>query len=224
MFDFTKNDSITAQIVFRVVNEPKRRLTILVKTTQLFLMVTMSEVKLLTKCSRNLKSRSLRDQRILVLRYHSLKHHLTLRVLFFIAEKLEKPDKPDAERSSPLKQGAGVNSKVMSLQGSGQQQVCVMLQPPLPSLSNKSSSPTSLGSLADNVRPSSVPIILAPSPALLSRSLSSPLGFRSPTPTDPDSKQLQLSKEGPGDETGGVEPAKPESASSPRAKSSIHDI
>lgn len=141
-----------------------------------------------------------------------------------VEEKLEKPDKPDAERSSPLKQGAGVNSKVMSLQGNGQQQVCVMLQPPLPSLSNRSSSPTSLGSLADNVRPSSVPIILAPSPALSSRPLSSPLGFRSPTPTDPDSKQLQLSKEGPGDETAGVEPAKPESASSPRGKASIHDI
>lgn len=141
-----------------------------------------------------------------------------------VEEKLEKPDKPDAERSSPLKQGAGVNSKAMSLQGSGQQQVCVMLQPPLPSLSNRSSSPTSLGSLADNVRPSSVPIILAPSPALSSRPLSSPLGFRSPTPTDPDSKQLQLSKEGPGEETGGFEPAKPESASSPRGKASIHDI
>jgi hypothetical protein len=39
------------------------------------------------------------------------------------------------------------------------------LQPPLPSLGNRSGSPTQLGSLADNVRPS-VPIILAPSPDL----------------------------------------------------------
>ena len=41
-----------------------------------------------------------------------------------------------------------------------------MLQPPLPSLNNRSSSPTQLGSLADNVRPAAVPIILAPSPSL----------------------------------------------------------
>ena len=40
----------------------------LVKTTQLFLILTMCKVKLHTKCSRDLKSRSLRDQRILVLR------------------------------------------------------------------------------------------------------------------------------------------------------------
>ena len=41
-----------------------------------------------------------------------------------------------------------------------------MLQPPLPSLNNRSTSPTQLGSLADNVRPAAVPIILAPSPSL----------------------------------------------------------
>lgn len=45
----------------------------------------------------------------------------------------------------------------------GNQQVCVVLQPPLPSLANRSGSPTHLGTLSDNVR-SSVPIILAPSP------------------------------------------------------------
>lgn len=52
----------------------------------------------------------------------------------------------------------------------GNQQVCVVLQPPLPSLGNRSGSPTHLGSLADNVRPS-VPIILAPSPEVNKKTL-----------------------------------------------------
>lgn len=148
---------------------------------------------------------------------------------FFLADKLEKPEKPDPERSTPVKQGSS-SSSISSPPGGGQQQVCVVLQPPLPSLSNRSSSPTHLGSLADNVRPSSVPIILAPSPALSSRPLSSPQGSRSSTPTDPGPKQLDMSEEGqgPGYETSEGEPARPGPAASPvtpqRPKASIHDI
>ncbi|KAL9961546.1 hypothetical protein ACROYT_G030504 [Oculina patagonica] len=141
------------------------------------------------------------------------------------AEKLDKPDKPDAaERSSPSKQAG---SSISSPPGGGQQQVCVVLQPPLPSLANRSSSPTHLGSLADNVRPSSVPIILAPSPALSARPLSSPQGSRSSTPTDPGPKQLEMTEEAPGDnrqdDTCDDESGKP--ATSPeRPKASIYDI
>lgn len=148
-------------------------------------------------------------------------------VVFFLADKMEKPEKPDPERGTPSKQGSSSSSSISSPPGGGQQQVCVVLQPPLPSLSNRASSPTHLGSLADNVRPSSVPIILAPSPALSSRPRSSPQGSRSSTPTDPGPKQLEMSEEGR-DETPDGEPAKPGPAASPaspqRPKASIHDI
>lgn len=146
-------------------------------------------------------------------------------LFFFLADKLEKTDKADCERPTPLRQGS---SSISSPPGGGQQQVCVVLQPPLPSLTNRSSSPTSLGSLADNVRPSTVPIILAPSPALLSRPRSSPQGSRSSTPTDPGPKQLEMSEEGPGEEATDSEQTKPGPAvspvSPPRPKASIHDI
>ncbi|KAJ7337741.1 hypothetical protein OS493_007894 [Desmophyllum pertusum] len=103
-----------------------------------------------------------------------------------------------------------------------------MLQPPLPSLANRSSSPTHLGSLADNVRPSSVPIILAPSPALSPRPLSSPQGSRSSTPTDPGPKLLEMSEEAPGEDcngdTCGGESGKPATTSPERPKASIYDI
>lgn len=145
------------------------------------------------------------------------------------SDKLEKPDKSEMDRSSvPVKQGGNVNSNITSLQGSVQQQVCVVLQPPLPSLSNRSSSPTSLGSLADNVRPSSVPIILAPSPALSSLPLSLPQGSQSSTSTEPTSKPLEESKEEPRVDKCDCESVKLGSAaseaSSPRAKASIQDI
>lgn len=140
-----------------------------------------------------------------------------------VAVEAEKPETPEPERRTPLQQGSSLSSPP-----SGGQQVCVVLQPPLPSLSNKSSSPTHLGSLADNVRPSSVPIILAPSPALSSRPLSSPQGSRSSTPTDPGPKQLEMTEECRGDDISDVEPAKPGPAvgpvSPPRPKASIHDI
>ena len=162
--------------------------------------------------------------------FHPVSRSLTecFSFLFLFADKLEKPDKPDSERPTPFRQGSNSSSSISSPPGGGQQQVCVVLQPPLPSLSNRSSSPTSLGSLADNVRPSTVPIILAPSPAHSSRPRSSPKGSRSSTPTDPGPKQLEMSEEGPGDEATDGEQTKPGPAvnpvSSPRAKASIHDI
>ncbi|XP_020603212.1 Golgi-specific brefeldin A-resistance guanine nucleotide exchange factor 1-like [Orbicella faveolata] len=146
-------------------------------------------------------------------------------------EKLNKPDKPDKPNpgpSLPSKQGSTSTSSISSPPSGGQQQVCVVLQPPLPSLANRSSSPTHLGSLADNVRPSSVPIILAPSPALSARPLSSPQGSRSSTPTDPGPKQMEMSEEAPvGDnhaETSDSESGKPATAAQERPKASIYDI
>lgn len=157
----------------------------------------------------------------------SFARSLMLNAFFFLADKMGKQDKPESDRTMPLNQGSSSGS-ITSPPGGAQQQVCLVLQPPLPSLSNRSSSPTSLGSLADNVRPSSVPIILAPSPALSCRPLSSPQGSRSSTPTDPAPKLLESSEGGPGDETSGSDSVRPGSAvspvSSPRAKASIHDI
>ena len=148
--------------------------------------------------------------------------------VFLLVEKLSKPDKPDPGPSSPSKQGSTNTSSISSPPGGGQQQVCVVLQPPLPSLANRSSSPTPLGSLADNVRPSSVPIILAPSPALSARPISSPPGSRSSTPTDPGPKQIEMSEEAPvGDnhaETSDSESGKPATATQERPKASIYDI
>ena len=151
------------------------------------------------------------------------------RWFFLSVEKLNKPEKPDPGPSSPSKQGGSSStSSISSPPSGGQQQVCVVLQPPLPSLANRSNSPTHLGSLADNVRPSSVPIILAPSPALSARPLSSPQGSRSSTPTDPGPKQIEMSEEAPmGDsqgETSDGESAKPTTASQERPKASIYDI
>jgi len=148
---------------------------------------------------------------------------------FLLAEKLNEPDKPDPGPSSPSKQGSGSStSSISSPPSGGQQQVCVVLQPPLPSLANRSSSPTHLGSLADNVRPSSVPIILAPSPALSARPLSSPQGSRSSTPTDPGPKQVEMSEDAPvgnnQSETSDGESGKLAAASQERPKASIYDI
>ena len=147
--------------------------------------------------------------------------------MYLSAENLDKPDNPDPERSSPSKQGSA-SSSISSPPYGGQQQVCVVLQPPLPSLGNRSASPTHLGSLADNVRPSSVPIILAPSPALSSVGLSSPQGSRSSTPTDPGPKQLDMSEEVPredlkADQSNG-DSGKPVAPSPERPKASIYDI
>ncbi|XP_022788096.1 Golgi-specific brefeldin A-resistance guanine nucleotide exchange factor 1-like isoform X3 [Stylophora pistillata] len=139
--------------------------------------------------------------------------------------KPDNQDKQDNEQSSPSK---STNSSISSPPGGGQQQVCVVLQPPLPSLANRSTSPTHLGSLADNVRPSSVPIILAPSPALSSAGLSSPQGSRSPTPTDPTPKQLEMSEDDPkedlkADQSNG-ESGSSDAPSPERTKASIYDI
>ena len=62
--DFIQNECITAQLLFHVGNDMKAKVK-LVKTTQLFLMLTTYEVKLLTTCSCDLKSSSLRDQQVL---------------------------------------------------------------------------------------------------------------------------------------------------------------
>lgn len=142
-------------------------------------------------------------------------------------DKMDNQDNPDGERSLPSNQKSS-NSSISSPPGGGQQQVCVVLQPPLPSLTNRSTSPTHLGSLADNVRPSSVPIILAPSPALSPAALSSPQGSRSPTPTDPGPKQLEMSEEVPredlkADQSNG-ESGKSDAPSPERMKASIYDI
>lgn len=142
-------------------------------------------------------------------------------------DKMDNQDNPDGERSLPSNQKSN-NSSISSPPGGGQQQVCVVLQPPLPSLTNRSTSPTHLGSLADNVRPSSVPIILAPSPALSPAALSSPQGSRSPTPTDPGPKQLEMSEEVPredlkADQSNG-ESGKSDAPSPERMKASIYDI
>lgn len=142
-------------------------------------------------------------------------------------DKMDNQDNPDGERSLPFNQKSN-NSSISSPPGGGQQQVCVVLQPPLPSLTNRSTSPTHLGSLADNVRPSSVPIILAPSPALSPAALSSPQGSRSPTPTDPGPKQLEMSEEVPredlkADQSNG-ESGKSDAPSPERMKASIYDI
>lgn len=142
-------------------------------------------------------------------------------------DKMDNQDNPDGERSLPSNQKSS-NSSISSPPGGGQQQVCVVLQPPLPSLTNRSTSPTHLGSLADNVRPSSVPIILAPSPALSPAALSSPQGSRSPTPTDPGPKQLEMSEELPredlkADQSNG-ESGKSDAPSPERMKASIYDI
>lgn len=139
--------------------------------------------------------------------------------------KPDNQDNQDNEQSSPSK---STNSSISSPPGGGQQQVCVVLQPPLPSLANRSTSPTHLGSLADNVRPSSVPIILAPSPALSSAGLSSPQGSRSPTPTDPTPKQLEMSEDDPkedlkADQSNG-ESGSSDAPSPERTKASIYDI
>ena len=48
VFDCIKSECIPAELQFYVGNEPKRRLKILVKSTQLVLIVTMCEVKLRT--------------------------------------------------------------------------------------------------------------------------------------------------------------------------------
>ena len=64
MLDFIQNECITAQLLFHVGNDTKAKVK-LVKTTQLFLMLTIYEVELLAKCSRDLKSSSLRDQQVL---------------------------------------------------------------------------------------------------------------------------------------------------------------
>lgn len=142
-------------------------------------------------------------------------------------DKMDNQDNPDGERSLPFNQKSN-NSSISSPPGGGQQQVCVVLQPPLPSLTNRSTSPTHLGSLADNVRPSSVPIILTPSPALSPAALSSPQGSRSPTPTDPGPKQLEMSEEVPredlkADQSNG-ESGKSDAPSPERMKASIYDI
>lgn len=142
-------------------------------------------------------------------------------------DKMDNQDNPDGERSLPSNRKSS-NSSISSPPGGGQQQVCVVLQPPLPSLTNRSTSPTHLGSLADNVRPSSVPIILAPSPALSPAALSSPQGSRSPTPTDPGPKQLEMSEEVPredlkADQSNG-ESGKSDAPSPERMKASIYDI
>lgn len=142
-------------------------------------------------------------------------------------DKMDNQDNPDGERSLPSNQKSS-NSSISSPPGGGQQQVCVVLQPPLPSLTNRSTSPTHLGSLADNVRPSSVPIILTPSPALSPAALSSPQGSRSPTPTDPGPKQLEMSEEVPredlkADQSNG-ESGKSDAPSPERMKASIYDI
>lgn len=148
-----------------------------------------------------------------------------IRFFLSVGEKLEKPSTAEPERSSALKQGSSLSSPP-----AGGQQVCVVLQPPLPSLSNKSSSPTQLGSLADNVRPSSVPIILAPSPALSSLPLASPQGSRSSTPTDPGPKQLEMTEECRAENKSDGAPTKPgqsvspASTPKPKPKASIHDI
>ena len=82
--------------------------------------------------------------------------------------------------------------------------------------------------MADNVRPSSVPIILAPSPALSARPLSSPQGSRSSTPTDPGPKQIEMSEEARvGDnhaETSDSEPGQPATEAQEKPKASIYDI
>ena len=140
---------------------------------------------------------------------------------------MDNQDNPNGERSLPSNQKSS-NSSISSPPRGGQQQVCVVLQPPLPSLTNRSTSPTHLGSLADNVRPSSVPIILAPSPALSPAALSSPQGSRSPMPTDPGPKQLEMSEEVPredlkADQSNG-ESGKSDAPSPERMKASIYDI
>lgn len=84
-----------------------------------------------------------------------------------IEEPSQQQEKQSSRPSSPPVTPCVTPSVTPSMVSpSTTQQVCVMLQPPLPSLSNRCSSPTHLGSLADNVRPTSVPIILAPSPSL----------------------------------------------------------
>ncbi|XP_048590620.1 Golgi-specific brefeldin A-resistance guanine nucleotide exchange factor 1 isoform X2 [Nematostella vectensis] len=75
------------------------------------------------------------------------------------ADPVSRSTTPTRPTSPPPK-----STSISSLPDSAPQ-VCVMLQPPLPSLSNKNPTPPQLGSLANNIRPS-VPIILAPSPSL----------------------------------------------------------